>query len=121
MSAPADFPASMLENCYVLNEHNEVRSALEEGMSLIQWATWTFGRNDRQVARDIVIQPGGTEITISTVFLGTNMNHGLTEGPPLVFETMIFGHDLARVIDRYTSYAEAEAGHAKIVKGIQEA
>lgn len=54
---------------------------------------------------------GRTEIgetLISTIFLG--MDHGFF-GEPLLFETMIFGgkHDNYR--ERYSTYAQAEAGH----------
>lgn len=109
----------LVEDCYLLDENHEVVSAKSLGLDFVQWATRQYGETDNHVALDEITQPSGSTVRVSTVFLGMNHNHGLTEGPPLVFETMIFGHDTARVMDRYTSYAEAQAGHAKIVKGIQ--
>jgi hypothetical protein len=49
---------------------------------------------------------------VSTVFLGTN-----TElcGPPLVYETMIFGGPLDQEQERYASRAEAIAGHTRMI------
>lgn len=57
--------------------------------------------------------PGNT--TVSTVFLG--LDHQFApDGPPLLFETMVFSDDdtYERQI-RYTTYDEAEVGHAAIV------
>jgi len=53
---------------------------------------------------------------ISTVWLG--LNHNYLPGPPLIFETMVFEseislNDLEQV--RYSTLAEAEAGHAAMV------
>lgn len=47
---------------------------------------------------------------ISTVFLG--LDHSWNGGPPVVFETMVFGGPLDEEQDRYCTRAEAEAGHA---------
>lgn len=52
-------------------------------------------------------------IRVSTVFLG--LDHRFGEGPPLVFETMVFGGPLDQDVDRYTTWEEAEAGHAVLV------
>ena len=54
---------------------------------------------------------------VSTVWLGLNHNYG--EGPPLIFETMVFrNHDDLTDLDceRYSTEAEAVAGHAAVVK-----
>lgn len=72
--------------------------------------------------------------SISTVFLCLDHNF-FGEGPPLLFETMVFersitglkddeplrdvGHDFG-VMDRYATYDEAEAGHQKILDRILE-
>ena len=52
-------------------------------------------------------------VHVSTVFLGLDHQYG--DGPPLLFETMIFGGDLDGWQDRYSTWEEAEAGHAKAV------
>lgn len=50
------------------------------------------------------------DVTVSTVFLG--MDFGFWDGPPRVFETMIFGGDHDGTQWRYSTWAEAERGHA---------
>lgn len=58
---------------------------------------------------------------VSTVFLG--LNHQFGDGPPLVFETMIFpkeGNWQDEYMDRYTTWEEAEAGHEKAVGIVKE-
>lgn len=49
---------------------------------------------------------------VSTVFLG--MDHGFS-GPPVLFETMIFGGPHDQYQERYVTWEEAEAGHQHAV------
>ncbi|KKL80285.1 hypothetical protein LCGC14_2006310 [marine sediment metagenome] len=49
------------------------------------------------------------DIVVSTVFLGLNHQYG--DGPPLIFETMIFGGEHDEKQWRYTTEAEALQGH----------
>ena len=64
-------------------------------------------------------------VNVSTVFLGLDHSFRL-EGPPVLFETMIFG--LADTgIDgyieyqwRYSTWEEAEAGHARALAAVRE-
>ena len=56
-------------------------------------------------------------VDISTVFLGLDHSNG--EGPPLLFETMIFGGPLDEEQRRYTTWDEAEAGHAEMVERVR--
>jgi len=60
----------------------------------------------------------GEEVRVSTVFL--HMDHSFNGGPPLLFETMVFGglHDNHQV--RYTSWEEAEIGHNEICQMVLE-
>lgn len=51
--------------------------------------------------------PGGVEV--STVWLG--LNHAFRPGPPLIFETMIFGGPHNEYQVRYTTEEEARQGH----------
>jgi hypothetical protein len=48
-------------------------------------------------------------IQVSTVFLGLNHNFG--NGPPMLFETMIFGGRFDQEQWRYSTWEEAEKGH----------
>lgn len=59
--------------------------------------------------------PDGT--WVSTVWLGLDHQYG--DGPPLIFETMVFEaeHDLGELDQkRYSTLAEAEDGHNAMVK-----
>ncbi|WP_315922313.1 hypothetical protein [Mesorhizobium sp. SP-1A] len=73
--------------------------------------------------------------TISTVFLSLDHNH-FREGPPHIFETMVFERQVQALGDkqqkldfqhdygllaRYSTWDEAEKGHAKICDRIKEA
>ena len=74
---------------------------------LITWAKW-FETADREVAKDIV-----GESEVSTVFLG--IDHSFGDGPPLLFETLVFGGKLDQEMDRYSTLEEAEVGHKNMV------
>lgn len=72
-----------------------------------------FECSDRVVAKTKL-----PDCEVSTVFLG--LDHRLTnKGRPLVFETLVFGGPFADQGDRYCTWAEAEAGHAKWVEKCQ--
>ena len=55
-----------------------------------------------------------SEVLVSTVFLG--IEHGLRNGKPVLFETMVFGGKHNGYQDRYTSLTEAFEGHEAVVK-----
>lgn len=75
-----------------------------------KWAFW-MESGDRVVFQDHV----GSGL-ISTVFLGLDHNHW-GEGPPLLFETMIFvdGGDV-ELVDRCSTWLEAEERHKLAVE-----
>lgn len=76
---------------------------------LLRWAKW-FESADRHVA--LTELPHGGRV--STVFLG--LDHSFGGGPPIVFETMSWiGSETEDYFDRYATWEEAEAGHARIV------
>lgn len=86
--------------------------AVEES-DLMKWGKWMEKKNARRVASTKL--DDGTHI--STVFLGLNHNFD-DEGPPLLFETMVFlkdGKGGEDYMERYTTYKEAESGHKKAV------
>lgn len=57
-------------------------------------------------------EEGDGKVFVSTMFLGLNHRyHG--DGPPLVFETMIFGGEHDQWQERCSTWAEAEAMHAR--------
>ncbi len=51
---------------------------------------------------------------VSTVYLG--LDHSYDDGPPLIFETMIFGGPREEQMWRYTTEAQAKAGHEHAVQ-----
>ena len=81
-------------------------------VDLISWASW-YGKADRKVKKDKV-----GDVSVSTVFLG--LDHQWGDGPPLLFETMVFGGELDQEMDRYSTWEEAESGHAKMVERVKD-
>jgi hypothetical protein len=55
------------------------------------------------------------DVRISTVFLAIDHNYSDT-GPPLLFETMIFGGTFDQTCWRYATWQEAVEGHKKAVR-----
>lgn len=51
--------------------------------------------------------------SVSTVFLG--IDHGWDDGPPLLYETMVFGPHVDQYCERYSTEDEAREGHDRIV------
>jgi hypothetical protein len=78
---------------------------------LFVWGRW-FQKADRHVAV--------TELTngshVSTVFLGIDHNYFFERGPPLLFETMIFGGEHDQYQARCSTWDEAELMHAEGVQ-----
>lgn len=70
---------------------------------LMTWAKW-FEKANRHVARTVE-----GEVKVSTVFLG--IDHAFGDGPPLLFETMIFGGQHNQYQERCSTWEEAEAMH----------
>ena len=58
-------------------------------------------------------------VHVSTVWMG--IDHGCGDGPPLIFETMIFGGEHDQECWRYATEQQARAGHARIVEAIRAA
>jgi hypothetical protein len=81
--------------------------------SLMTWARW-FETNER-----IIVQDAIGPVRISTVFLGLDHNFN-PHGPPILFETMIFGGIHNQYMDRYATKAEALAGHARALNMVRE-
>ena len=82
---------------YILEGHEAVKT------DLMTWARM-FEKADRVVRKTTI---GDAEII--TVFLG--LDHQFGDGPPLLFETMVFGGKLDQKQDRCTTWEEAEAMH----------
>lgn len=72
---------------------------------VLEWANW-YQSTDRHVAKD---EQNG--ILVSTVFLG--LDHSFGGGPPILFETMIFGGKHDEDQWHYATWEDAEDGHKK--------
>lgn len=74
-------------------------------ITLMEWVH-KFETDDEK----IVQQTRGEDGTlVSTVWLGINHNWG--KGPPLIFETMVFGGDHDGYQERHSTETEAIEGH----------
>lgn len=77
--------------------------------NLLAWAEW-FETADRVVFQTEV--RGGL---VSTVFLGIDHNFS-DDGPPILFETMVFMDGEASDMRRCSTWLEAEAQHHAVVE-----
>jgi hypothetical protein len=85
----------------------------------LEWAEW-FEKADRHIDFTKVTDPQGFSVEVSTVFLGLNHNFMNPKGPPLLFETMVFGgEDSGRDCWRYSTFDEAQRGHQAIVESVK--
>jgi len=84
---------------------------------LMEWARWfeKIGKG-RRLARTRV----GKNAEVSTVFLGIDHRFG-EPGPPLIWETMVFGGVLDQETERYSVRADALAGHAMMIERVRQA
>ncbi len=83
--------------------HLDIRDPVD-----LRLASWLRDPDYRRVKWEEV-----GEAHVSTVLL--NIDHGYGDGPPLIFETMVFGGDLDGECWRYSTEAEAIAGHEAVV------
>jgi hypothetical protein len=91
---------------YILDAENRVIET-----DLITWGMWFENLNNRIVGYTEIT----SEITVSTIFIG--IDHRIYgNGPPLLFETIIFGGPLDEHQWRYASYDDAQTGHAAAVR-----
>ena len=58
-------------------------------------------------------------IIVSTIFLG--LDHSFGNGPPLLFETRVFGGSMDGDMRRYITRKEAERGHLDMVGMVRAA
>ena len=84
---------------------------------VLAWGRW-METHERHLSHDIQEDArDGKTIRISTVFLGIDHQFGLS-GPPVLWETMVFGGVLDGYQDRYTSRAAALAGHQAVCRRV---
>jgi hypothetical protein len=84
-------------------------------VDLMTWAKWMEVDGARHVKRE-QIGPSW----VSTVFLGIDHNFG--DGPPILWETMVFGGKLDQEMDRCAGdQDQAEAMHENMVQRVCKA
>ena len=104
----------MQHDKYILNEDHTI-----EAVDLKTWAEWYENSDEaRRVKRTVYNDPvNDNEIVISTVFLG--LDHSFSnEGPPILFETMVFGGRFDQEMERYATWDQAVRGHDIMVRKV---
>jgi hypothetical protein len=85
-------------------------------LSMEEWSAY-YGHN-RHVGETYVRRRHKTYY-VSTVWLG--LDHGWGDGPPVIFETMVFERgDFSDLdMDRYATKEQAKAGHRRMVAAVR--
>ena len=91
---------------YILNANKQPLP-----VDLATWSKWFAASN-----RVVELTEINSEVEVSTVFLGVDHRHLRGKGPPLLFETMIFGGPMDQECWRYASWDDAYVGHQVAVK-----
>lgn len=94
--------------------HYILEGKVAHPVELLEWANW-YKKADRVVSQAVV-----GDVRVSTVFLGID-HRFFGEGPPLLFETMVFGGPLDQETVRYSTYDKAEKGHAEMLARVAHA
>lgn len=89
---------------YILEGHKVVPA------DLMTWARWFETAGDSRIVAKMDI----AHVNVSTVFLGLDYRYG-GEGPPQIFETMIFGGPQDGWQERCATWEEAELMHLRAV------
>lgn len=94
---------------YILDGHKAVPT------DLMTWARWfeTAG-NDRIVAKTDI-----AHVNVSTVFMGLDHRYG--DGPPQLFETMIFGGPQDGWTERCETWDQAQEMHQRGIAAAETA
>jgi hypothetical protein len=101
---------------YILDEHGQPQPCDD----LLEWGRWfETSHAARIVSRDKDEGLGGTEVTVSTVFLA--LDHQFGNGPPVLWETLVFGGPLDGEMDRYCSLEDAILGHQAMCQRVRAA
>lgn len=79
-------------------------------LELMAWAR-LHEDNAYKIVKQDRIGEEPDDVLVSTVWLGSD--HRFGGGPPLIFETMIFGGEHGDYQERFSTEAEALDGHAR--------
>ena len=100
---------------YILDEHGDPQPCDD----LMEWARWMETAN-RTISNDYDEGDPNRTIRVSTVFLG--LDHSFSDdGPPILYETMVFGGLLDGEMRRYATREHAMLGHQEMCQRVNEA
>lgn len=129
--APSDLTLKKNMKFWILGPKRDGVPVVVE-VDIHEWSKWFgFQHERRRVGWTVV--PGMHEIYtydsefvkhttgeepahVSTVFLGIDHSYGCGDEPPVLFETMVFGGPWHEEMERYCTWEEAAAGHARWVE-----
>ncbi len=97
------------------NPHEVKVVSFEEWLAwgTLAWTTPEDDENTRRVDRTVI----DGDCMVSTVFLG--IDHNFTfRGPPILFETLVFGGEHDGLMQRYATWDEAALGHKEVVREV---
>jgi hypothetical protein len=103
---------------YMLDDNGDVVPTNDA----LAWGFW-FERTQQdgsRVVKQDYVEADIAGIGVSTVFLGLDHNHTY-KGPPVLWESLVFGTTLDGEMRRYTSKAAAIAGHEDLLRQVSEA
>lgn len=83
----------------------------------LAWARWF---ETSVVARRVDQTNLANGVMVSTVFLGID-HRQLVDGPPILYETLVFGGIMDGEGQRYATRAEARCGHEEMVSAVLNA
>jgi len=105
---------------YILDAAGEAQPCAD----LFAWARWMEANHRNRHVADTYFGA----VRISTVFLGLDHSFreidvamGLEPGPPILWESMVFGGPLDGEQVRYATRAEADAGHTLLCQAVVRA
>jgi len=93
-----------------------------QGRPITDILKWAKLFNDRKLEDDRWWRVDKTQVgdvEVSTVWLGLDHNY-YDDGPPLIFESMVFGGEYDDYMDRYSTWEQAQAGHDRIVAALRK-
>lgn len=102
-----------MRDCDIRPSYYILNGRTMRAVTLTEWVAWV----EKAGAKRTVQKTSTPLVHISTMFLGLDHNYSF-KGPPLIFETLVFGGSLDEHMDRYATYDEAETGHERMVKRV---
>lgn len=102
-----EFDELMPKNKYLLENKRVIPC---KNLDWVAWAKW-FATCDSKVNKTII-----GESVVSTIFLGVDHSDGC--GPPILFESMVFGGELDQEIERCSTWEQAEEMHDSMCKRV---